>query len=53
MGVQVLLAIAVALVPVKLVTGSWLPFGAALLVLVSSFALQFVSRYLNAKAGRT
>ena len=49
---QGLLAVAIALVPVKLITGSWLPAGAALLVLAAAFGLQGVSRYLNAKAGR-
>jgi hypothetical protein len=51
--VQVLLAIALGLVPVRLITGEWLPPGAALLVLVAAFALQAISRYLNGKAGRT
>ncbi len=51
-GLQALLAVAVGLVPVKVVTGSWLPPGAALLVLAAGFALQFLCRYLNAKAGR-
>ena len=51
-GVQALLAVAIGLVPVKVITGSWLPPGAALLVLAAGFALQFLCRYLNAKAGR-
>jgi hypothetical protein len=51
--VQVLVAITLGLVPVRLITGEWLPPGAALLVLVAAFALQAVSRYLNARAGRT
>ena len=51
-GLQALLAVVLALVPVKVVTGSWLPPGAALLVLAAGFALQFLCRYLNAKAGR-
>lgn len=50
--VQVLLAIAIGLVPVRLITGSWLPPGAALLVLAAAFGLQAISRYLNARAGR-
>ena len=50
--VQAVLAVALALVPAKLVTGSWLPPGAALLVLAAAFGLQFLSRYLNAQAGR-
>jgi hypothetical protein len=50
--VQAALAVALALVPAKLATGSWLPPGAALLVLASAFGLQFLSRYLNAQAGR-
>lgn len=50
--VQTLLAIALALVPLRLLTGSWLPTGAAVLVLAVAFALQGLSRYLNARAGR-
>ena len=49
---QSALAIALALVPVRLVSGRWLPTGAVLLVLASAFALQALSRYLNARAGR-
>ena len=49
---QGLLAVAIGLVPSKLLTGSWLPPAAALLVLAAGFGLQGVSRYLNAKAGR-
>ena len=47
-----LLQIALALVPLKLLTGQWLPIGAAIAVLASAFGLQFLARYLNAKAGR-
>jgi len=50
--VQAALAVALALVPAKLVTGSWLPPGAAFLVLAAAFGLQFLCRYLNAQAGR-
>ena len=50
--VQTALAIALALVPLKLLTGQWLPIGAALVVLASAFGLQFLARYLNARAGR-
>lgn len=50
--VQVLLAIALTLVPLRLATGRWLPTGAALIVLAVAFALQALSRYLNARAGR-
>ena len=46
------IAVALALVPLKLATGSWLPRGAALLVLAVAFGTQAVSRYLNARAGR-
>lgn len=50
--VQTAIAIALSLVPLKLLTGESLPPGAALLVLAVAFGLQAVSRYLNAKAGR-
>lgn len=50
--VQTALAIALSLVPLRLLTGEWLPSGAALLVLAVAFGLQAASRYLNAKAGR-
>ena len=49
---QSALAIALALVPVRLATGDWLPRFALLLVLASAFALQALARYLNARAGR-
>ena len=50
--IQTALAIALALVPLRLLTGQWLPIGAAIAVLASAFGLQFLARYLNAKAGR-
>ena len=50
--VQTALALALALVPLRLLTGSWLPVGALIAVLASAFGLQFLARYLNAKAGR-
>ena len=49
---QVSLAMLLGLVPLKLLTGEWLPRGAALVVLAVAFALQFLARYLNARAGR-
>lgn len=49
---QGLLAVLLALVPLRLLTGSWLPRGAAIAVLAVAFALQGLSRYLNARAGR-
>jgi hypothetical protein len=49
---QSALAVAIVLVPVRLGSGQWLPTGVVLLVLASAFALQALSRYLNAKAGR-
>lgn len=49
---QVLLAIGLTLVPLRLLTGRWLPTGAALIVLAVAFGLQALSRYLNARAGR-
>lgn len=49
---QALLVIALVLVPTKLLTGTWLPFGAALIVLALAYAVQALSRYLNAQAGR-
>lgn len=50
--VQVLLVIAVVLVPAKLVTGQWLPPLIGFVVLAVAFALQALCRYLNARAGR-
>lgn len=52
LGLQMALTVAVVLVPAHLLTGSWLPPGAAFLVLAAAFGLQWVSRYVNAKAGR-
>ncbi len=49
---QIGLAIAFTLIPLRLLTGVWLPRAAALLVLAIAFALQALSRYLNARAGR-
>ena len=49
---QVSLALALGLVPLRLATGQWLPTGAALVVLAVAFGLQFLARYLNARAGR-
>ena len=50
--VQAVLVIAVVLVPAKLVTGRWLPPGITLVVLAVAFAVTWLCRYLNAKAGR-
>ena len=50
--VQIALAIVLTLVPLRLLTGRWLPTAAALLVLAVAFSLQALSRYLNARAGR-
>ena len=46
------LAIVLALVPLKLLSGRWLPAGAAIVVLGVAFALQAGCRHLNARAGR-
>ena len=51
--VQAALVIGVVLVPAKLITGSWLPAGVTLVVLAVAFAVTWLSRYLNARAGRT
>jgi hypothetical protein len=50
--VQATLAVVVALVPIKVLSGQWLPPGAAIVVLAVAFALQAGCRYLNARAGR-
>ena len=50
--VQAALVIGVVLVPAKLITGSWLPPGITLVVLAVAFGVTWLSRYLNAKAGR-
>lgn len=50
--VQAVLAIGIVLVPAKLLTGSWLPPGITLVVLAVAFGMTWLSRYLNAKAGR-
>lgn len=49
---QAALVVVLALVPVRLLSGSWLPPGAAIVVLAVAFALQAGCRYLNARAGR-
>ena len=49
---QAVLVIGIVLVPAKLVTGSWLPPGITLVVLAVAFGVTWLSRYLNAKAGR-
>ena len=51
-SLQVALAIALALVPVRLLSGRWLPAGVAIIVIGVAFALQALCRYLNARAGR-
>lgn len=51
--VQAALVIGVVLVPAKILTGSWLPAGVTLVVLAVAFAVTWLSRYLNARAGRT
>lgn len=50
---QTLLVIGVVLVPAKLLTDRWLPPGITFVVLAVAFALTWLSRYLNARAGRT
>lgn len=50
--VQAALVIGVVLVPAKVITGSWLPTGVTLVVLAVAFAVTWLSRYLNARAGR-
>ena len=51
--VQAALVIGIVLVPARLLTGRWLPPGITLVVLAVAFAVTWLSRYLNAKAGRT
>ena len=51
--VQAVLVLALTLGPVKLLSGSWLPPGAAIVVLAGAFGLQALNRHLNGKAGRT
>ena len=51
--VQAALVIGVVLVPAKLLTGSWLPPGITLVVLAVAFLVTWLSRYVNARAGRT
>ena len=50
--VQVLLVLAVTLVPARLLTGSGLPPFIGFIVLAVGFAVQAGNRYLNAQAGR-
>ena len=50
--VQVLLVLVLTLLPARAVTGSWLPPYIGIIVLAVGFALQALSRYLNARAGR-
>lgn len=50
---QVLLVVAVTLGVAKLLTGEFLLPFVAFAVLVVAFSVQAVSRYLNAKAGRS
>lgn len=49
---QAALVIGVALLPAKLATGRWLPTGITLVVLAVAIAVTWLSRYLNARAGR-
>lgn len=49
---QAALVIGVVLVPAKLLTGRWLPTGITLVVLAVAIAATWLSRYLNARAGR-
>ena len=50
--VQAAIVIGVVLIPAKLLTGRWLPTGITLVVLAVAFAVTWLSRYLNARAGR-
>ncbi|MCY7365739.1 MAG: hypothetical protein LH469_10600 [Frankiaceae bacterium] len=49
---QAALAVVLALVPIKLLSGQWLPAGAVIAVVGAALALQAGCRYLNARAGR-
>ena len=49
---QAALVIGIVLVPAKLITDRWLPPGITLVVLAVAFLVTWLSRYLNAKAGR-
>lgn len=55
--VATLVQAALVVVPVlglaKPLTGSWLPTGITFVVLGVAFAVTWLSRYLNARAGRT
>jgi hypothetical protein len=50
---QVAIAVPIALIGARVVTGEWLPDGVAFVALIVAFGLQALARYLNAKAGRT
>lgn len=50
--VQAVLVLGAVLVPARLVTGSWLPTGITLVVLAVAISVTWLSRYLNARAGR-
>jgi hypothetical protein len=49
---QTALILGVVLLPAKLATGRWLPTGITLVVLAVAVAVTWLSRYLNARAGR-
>ena len=51
--VHIVLVVVVGLGAVRLLSGSWFPPGAALVVLAVSLGLQSLNSYLNARAGRT
>ena len=50
---QAALVIGIVLIPAKLLTDRWLPPGITLVVLAVAFLVTWLSRYLNARAGRT
>ena len=50
--VQAAIVIGIVLIPARLLTGRWLPTGITLVVLAVAFAVTWLSRYLNARAGR-
>ena len=50
---QIVLALALTLAGAYLLTGELLPRYVALAALAVAYALQFLARYLNARAGRT
>ncbi len=49
---QAALVIGVVLVPAKVLTDRWLPTGITLVVLAVAFLVTWLSRYVNARAGR-